>query len=419
MTFDPIPVEFVNAKNLASMLEEAGWSKVGGRKGLYSRYAYVENSGVLHRAEGATERDPLTNPAPRRSILVPLDASAPEYRELLLDALETLRRLPSPSTGDTWLNRLTTSPTDQFSFAKETGGPRGWIQWGDGESLILAARGLLIAGAKSAREQISYFGNKYGQFANRFLDEVMMGQTAVGSYIVRAYVPTSSAIPLKGSKEALNGMHFSGVDAIDTRAVSESVAHTLEGTVEALDHYRRSSSLSAFIAPELGLSYEGVSAVKALATNAETSNVRVSWSGGRATGTSESEYTFFASHVPVLERAANTLVAVEPQREIVATGVTHLLSRHEAEGPGVVGLSTLSGSPAKKIRVHLSSDDYHRALAAHDQNMAITVTGNLEREGTLSHLYAARITDVTPTEGSESTESGDPSGTHGEGELPL
>lgn len=400
MTAKPFPVDRVSPTRLIGMMEESHWVKTGGRDGLYVRYAPPESADILDQSPSSAgdhqSSDAHGTPSVNRTIVVPLDMGAPDYHDLMADALESLRWLPSPSARYTWLSRLTTSPTDQVSFAKETRAPKGWIQWDEGESLISAARGVLMAGAKSAREPLSYFGNKHGQFANRFLDEVMMGQTAVGSYVVRAYVPTDAAIPLKGSKESLEGMLFSDSDALNSREVSEAVVQTLSNTVEALNHFNNRESLSAFTDAALGLSYESVTAVKRLAENSDAANVIVSWDEGRApTSTAESEFTFDASHVPILERAAHALVAPQPQREATAEGRVHLLSRDDADGPGVVGITTLDGTPAKKLRVHLGSEDYHRALGAHDLGSLVQVAGNLEREGNLSYLYQARITRVS------------------------
>lgn len=423
MISKPFPAERISAARLVRMLEEAHWIRTGGREGLYVRYAPPEAAELARQSSSeAHGNGPETHETPliRQTIIVPLDPSAPDYRELLVDAVDTLRRLLGPSARHTWLSRLTASPTDQLSFAKETQAPKGWIQWDEGESLISAARSVLVAGAKSARERLTYFGNKHGQFANRFLDEVMMGQTAVGSYVVRAYVPTDSVIPLRGSKEAVEGLHFPGVDAINSREVSEAVVTTLSHTVEALDHHRNSASLSAFTDSDLGLSYEAVSAVKQLAENSDAANIVVSWDAEHGEGQpNDARFTFDASQAPVLERAANALVAPRPQHEVSAEGAVHLLSRDEAGGPGVVGVTTLNGTPANKLRVHLDSEDYHRALRAHDRGSVVRVVGNLERQGNLSYLYKARITGVSEISEAAPDPVENGAGTSGEGELPF
>lgn len=373
-------------RRLVHLLREAGWKQIGGRANAYLRFAPPNE-----------ERHPRGS-----SLLVPLQEEAPDFPELMQEAVRALRDFPNDSAVYTLLSRLTTSPTDQFAFAKETAAPKGWIRWDEGESLISSARGLLVAGAKTARKRLTYFGNRYGQFANRFLDEVMMGQTEVGSYVVRAYVPVDRAIPVRGGKDAEGGVHFIGQDAVASREVSQTLVHSLASTVEAISHFRESNSLSAFTDPELGLSYEVVTAVKRIAADSDYANISVAWEPDLGDSvSSEQEFTFTAEHVPVLERAANELVQPETPRRVSAVGTVHLLSRLEAGGPGVVGVTTISGNPAHKIRVHLSEEDYHRAVNAHDKGHIVHVQGDLEREGNLSWLYHAQITGVTEPEPGE------------------
>lgn len=383
----------VNPGRLARLLDEAHWQSVSGRNGLYRRFRPPEGPGT---------GDPP-------SILVPLDTTAPDYPELMMQALSALRELPGTGPDSGLLTRLLASPTDEFSFEKDTLAPRGWIQWDDGMSLYNAARALLVSGAKTTRERRKYFGNRYGQFANRFLGEVMMGQTAIASYVVRAYVPSDVQVPVKNTSDEQVAHHFEGVDVVAGRTVSKQVVGTLQAAQEAVQHYRSTQSLSAFSAPDVPLSYEAVVALEHIAQDATESAIHISWEPS-SSGTEQNawEFTFTPESAGVFKKAATTLVQTEPQRRVTTSGFVHLLSRSEADAPGVVGITTVDGVPAKKVRVRLEPDDYHRAITAHDEGRAISVTGDLEREGNLSWLYRAAITQVgEPHETLSSIDEGD------------
>ncbi len=78
---------------------------------------------------------------------------------------------------------------------------------------------------------------------------------------------------------------------------------------------------------------------------------------------------------------------------MTVTGRVHLLTKKQAGGPGVVGVENLGGSP-RKVRVRLPAEDYSRALHAHDEDRAVIVEGDLEREGGLHWLYNSRLLEV-------------------------
>ena len=121
------------------------------------------------------------------TVIVPLDRTASDFGMLMEAALEAIMSL----TSNTWQRavepRLGLAASDAFSFRKETSAPQGLIAWNDGKELIDSARRTLIAGAKAHIEPSRHFLNRFGQFANRYLGQILMGQSAIGSYIVTAF----------------------------------------------------------------------------------------------------------------------------------------------------------------------------------------------------------------------------------------
>lgn len=96
----------------------------------------------------------------------------------------------------------------------------------------------------------------------------------------------------------------------------------------------------------------------------------------------------------MLEKIGSRFAASEPEEHLTITGRVHLLTKKEAGGPGVFGIATL-GKPPRKIRVRLSAEeDYHGAVRAHDQDLAVRVKGDMTREGSMYWLYNARFIEV-------------------------
>lgn len=374
------PADRIDPNRLTVLLEGLGWRLVGGRRGLYNRLA----------PPSLTDETGL-----RGSLVIPLDREAPEFAELLSAAV---LEVSSSTSQDLWQRliepRIVADPADQFQFRKETSAPAGLIPWKLGEDLIRSARSTLAAGAKTYVQKMRRYSNKLGQFSGRFLDNVMMGQTAVGSYIVTAYAPTDVSIPVFSSTPLGIGAH--GGRIARGREVTSAVAGALEATAEALDHYRRTASLSGFeFGVQHGISFELSAALYELARDSEGGDIQIAWEDSidLLDAPLLRSFEFSGSDAPILQRAATFLSGdtEEDDRHRTLVGRVHLLTKKQMGGPGLFGIETLSGLP-RKARVRLRNmDDYHLAVRAHDEDLVLAVEGELERDGSMNWLYNAEI----------------------------
>jgi hypothetical protein len=332
----------------------------------------------------------------RWSLLIPLNRQADDFEDLMRIAiLEAANR----SNREQWLTeiypKLGSEPTDSFRFRKESSAPTGLISWKQGEELIQSARATLIAGAKSHVEHQRRFSNKFGQFASRYLDTVLMGQTAVGSYIVTAYAPIHSTIPFSLSKADLSSIP--GIDAANARDVTESIHKALEATAEALEHQRTTGSYSGFEnGVRDGLSYDLAVALQGITQDSDGGDISIEWDPVEPPESSSNfVFEFSGSASAVLETASHRLSAPQGGSvKLALAGRVHLLTKKHAGGPGVFGIETIS-KPTRKYRVRLSDpSQYHVAVRAHDQDLALRISGNWEREGNINWIYNALIVDT-------------------------
>ncbi len=325
----------------------------------------------------------------RLSLVVPLNREAADYSLLLDAALETLR---SRYTAF-WSRRvsaLTLGPTaDAFRFVKETNAPTGTISWQDGQQLIEAARLTMVAGAKAFVEPARYFSNKHGQFAKRYLDTVLMGQTSPGSYIITAIAPADAHIPLRGGVATPIGLPDDYASSAD---ITNRVVESIRATSDALVEYRSSRSFDSFIRRiGDGVSHEMATALQKLAADADGVRINVQRPNAPSEDSEAEEFEFAGDDVAILGRAAALLVQPEQRDRVVVVGRVHLLTRKEAGGPGVVGID----DGKRKFRARLNADDeYHKAVVAHDENNLVQVSGEVERTGNLNWLYDARLIRV-------------------------
>ncbi|MGW6310291.1 hypothetical protein [Streptomyces niveus] len=176
--------------------------------------------------------------------------------------------------------------------------------------------------------------------------------------------------------------------------MNEAVAHAVGATVEALEHYRSSGSLAGFESGVVdGISYEMTNAIIGIAVNADEADLTIEWDKATTPPTGlENHFAFHASDVPTLTQAAIRLAEDQSIAQVSIIGRVHLLAKKQAGSPGVFGVDSLQSTGPRKVRVRLADDeDYHEAIRAHEEDLAIQVSGRLEKEGNLSWLYDATV----------------------------
>ena len=362
-------------EQLLALLSGSVWEEAGRRENTYVRLRSTAVTGTRGTA-----------------IIIPLDRTARDFGLLMKAALESIMSL----TPDIWRRSieplLGLTAADTFSFRKETSAPHGLIAWNDGRELIDSARRTLVAGAKAYREPSRHFSNRFGQFANRYLDQILMGQSAIGSYIVTALAPIEAKVPIRKKPEGT--LELEGFDVARARDITSSVVLSLEAATEAIGHFKSSGSMAGFDEQVArGVSYELVKALRDIAGGADESDITVKFAPAdqELLGQLEPEtlrFEFSGGDTGVLERASVQLSTVADAERAVVRGRVHLLTKKDEEGPGVVGVD----DGHHRYRVRLGSDEeYHEAVMAHDENRHIAVEGELSREGSIRWLYGAEL----------------------------
>jgi hypothetical protein len=333
-------------------------------------------------------------------VVVPLDRTANDYIDVLTSTIDLLA---SGDGADSWRRlvfpRLVGKTSEEYRFRRDTEAKGGLIPWRDGERLISSARQLMVSCAKSYVEKLAHFSNRLGQFGNRYMDHVMMGQTSPGSYIVVAYVPTHEDIPIRVSSESAIG--FERIDTADTTNIATATVDALKASREALDHFHsHGGSLAGFGDGVIeGISYELVTSLFGIVDGADVADITIDVSSPNSPRSQRAVegFLFQRNDADALSRAAAKLVQPETVSHVVIRGRVHLLTKKAVGEPGVFGIEDIDSPHGRKVRVRLSSPaDYHLAVRAHDEDLLVEVVGRLEKQGTFSWLYDASLTRLIP-----------------------
>ncbi|WP_194521936.1 hypothetical protein [Cellulosimicrobium sp. JZ28] len=368
MSLEPKTIE-----PLTRTLQAFSWRSVGGVPGLFE--VWEDDHG-------------------RSEILVPTNPNKADFTVLLGRAYEQLQSLLGEK-GARYLaaeELSLTSSLDLSRWHKESDLPNGVIRWPVGERHFLAVRAALSASAKSTRSPRKYHGNGGAFIASAFLEETLMGQTQIGSFVVTAHVPSNAVIPTTRSSAEKLDRRERGAETISTAAILDKLETALATAQEGLSEYKRRPNLDAFDgAEEEGLSHELAKALADLARDGECA-VQVEREGDLVLPNRKSEFTFSAPDAAVFDSLATRLVQDMEPREVVLRGDVTLLSKEQELGDQVRTIRlNVEGEPGvRKARVRLSPEQYRHALAAHGDDLQLQVRGRLEREGNLYWLYDPR-----------------------------
>lgn len=332
-------------------------------------------------------------------VLMPLDPSRGDYIALLERAQRTILAQYGRAARellDTIEMRARTG-LDSTQWTKETSLAAGVIPWEDGETLYSSARSQLVASAKSARQKRRYHGSASAYLAKQLLDNTLMGQTDVGSFIITAYTPANSRLYLSKHSEELRWSNPRKAESIASEEILLTFENALRAIRSVLDEHKGRPRTDSFLETvDEGVSFEFARALSQFTSHSESA-IRIL----RQEGSERSaEFAFTPVESPVIEKAAN-LLALDPEpQDVTLVGEVTLLSRSVAGQDQLIRLNIEEGADVRKARIRLSAEQYEIAMEAHRREASLQVSGRLEKEGKLYWLYEP--TNVSIVEGSES-----------------
>jgi len=251
------------------------------------------------------------------------------------------------------------------------------------------ARDLMMAAACSATEHRAVWHSRKPAQAIEHLRKVRVGQSERGSYILTVITRVDPAL-----QSPKNGQLFEA-DAPFERQVTQTLAESLS----ALDIASSTAALTGEFASfeesvNLGVSANLCDAVAGLGGDQvgdRQLEFLFSWSPGRPLGREiRSRIKFSPDQIPVIKEAARLIRERAPVGDFELEGAVVKLDRAPAQAVGrVTIIGNVDGKP-KRVSLELSDSDYHLAVQAHDQEIALKCTGTLVREGRAYRLQEPR-----------------------------
>lgn len=332
-------------------------------------------------------------------LVLPMRDDAPDTTRLLEQAAEHLRLLIGPDFDRVLetVSIMSERHLDEVEVRLDTE-DAGVIPWLQGNEIIDNTRAMLSAAAKaSSRKQKRYF-NAEAFIAEEFLDQCLMGQTKVGSYIVTALTPAAGSLATSRSKNAEDTKH----PRIPTRSVTRTLEAALRAVQESVRDARgQDGKLVAFDeAVEQGVSYELLAALEPVTQRVE-SEIAVDYLVNPMVVEPTEQPTVRFSFTPedglVIARAREHFDAPPVPKLARLVGEVTLLKNSSAKTEHQVKLSALVDESVRVVTVSLSADQYAKALKAHDEKRMFRVEGTLELGPRKSSMFRPSVAEIEDT----------------------
>lgn len=325
-------------------------------------------------------------------IIVPIDPATSDFRSLLTRAERSLDALYGPQLRNIarMIEAMIKFDLDEVLLRRETPDLSGLIDWAGGNSMIQGARELLIASAKTTSKPRRRFANADTTIAEEFLSACRMGQTQIGSYIVTALTPTHGKFATSRSAKpgGKKGPVFEGRDITHTlvRALEASTAAILEAHSGA-----EPASFESYV-PH-GVSLELVRALRQVVSNEVESSVSVEirhedvlLDDARPT---IREFAFTPSDSLVLTQAEKYFEESPAPRAAALSGEVILLKNSARGAEHQIKLRAIVNGAARTTTVTLTPEQYEEALRAHQDQVRLSIRGELELRSRSSVIEVA------------------------------
>ena len=319
-------------------------------------------------------------------IILPRTELLGDYASVVSRLIDTFARV-APTDELSLYRDLVTADRDVVRV-RVTETDDGSLGVDSGVDLITGARDLLLAAACSLREPQPLYRAGANEEASDFLNRVRLGQTEHGSFAVTLLTPMVPAPVPSLFPECVDSDE--PIERRMTRRLTEALVAARQATESAVED----KGVGFANAVEKGVSANLCEALAKLIGPFPVLDVSVTWARTRPMPSVRQVVGFGNADAPILREAARMFRSREPQPDTLLFGIVQRLKRDETDAGGTIWLSTSIDGKNLSVAVELKQSDYEKAIQAHRDKAAVTMTGDLERSGQRWRLLNPRITAV-------------------------
>jgi hypothetical protein len=314
-------------------------------------------------------------------LFVPLSAKPHDFESRLRELVSTLAEIEGEDRDVLITNlRYATADLVRIRLVSPRVGP-GELPIGDGADLFEGAKDLMLAAACAAINVRPNFGPRMPRQATDYLDDVRLGQTERGSYVVT--VISAVAAP---EQRAILPDDAAHLDIPFERQVTTLLVTALGAARDAAHSVlHENGSLVAFDdAVESGVSANLCDAIATMGAGNVAANVQVSveWASSRpSTVVGPPSVAFDPAALPVVREAVAHLRQLGPFEDELVEGFVSRLTRGNEDEIGTIVIEGETRGANRHVHVELPDDQYDLAVDAHRSRRPVRIHGTLYKRG--------------------------------------
>ena len=298
-------------------------------------------------------------------------------------------------TGDRDVVRIRVADSDEGSLGLN-----------EGVDLVSGARDLIRSAACSlSRTQPVYRAGAI-QEAKELLEQVRLGQTHQGSFVITVLTPIVPPLVEPVQQELFPELsddilqENEGRDAPIQRKMTRRLVEALQAARESTERVAAGDSGAFADGVEKGVSANFCDALTCLIGPFPSLDIGVSWARTRPSPLPEAVVRFGKADSPILQEAARRFRERAPREDVRLRGFVQILKRPETQNDGIIHLTTQIDGRQQAVSVStvLTQLDYEKALQAHSDKAMVTLTGDLERTGQRWWLLNPQVESVLRNE---------------------
>lgn len=305
---------------------------------------------------------------------VPLRVSAGDYNRRVAEVLSNLEIVEQRSQLDIYRDIL---HANQDVVRVSIDVPEsGRVGLDEASTLFSATRDLVLAAACSAHTRKPYFPRRKPPRAMEYLRKVRLAAPEAGSFVVILESPVTG-LPSPPTPD--------GISEPFERAVVMMLARVGERVRQSIGEATSTGNLDHFAeAVDAGVNANYCDALARILEEENGRNVALSfsWAPSRPVhGPISQKLTFSLSEAGILRDASTFLKERTPITGFeVAGAVVKLESTTPASG-GSATIAAVIDDAVRQVVVTLGADDYKAAMHAHQNELGVSVEGELQRDG--------------------------------------